>query len=72
MIFNKRTPTVLSFKIDGKQLDIVKEYRYLGINICCSGSFVPAIRELVSSASRGLYKIMSCLRNQNYEPKLLG
>ena len=47
MIFNKRTPTVFSFKIDGKQLDIAKEYMYRGINICCSGSFVPAI----SSAS---------------------
>ena len=50
MIFNKRTSTDLSFKIDGKQLDIVKEYMYLDIDMCCSGSFVPAIRELVSSA----------------------
>ena len=30
MIFNNRTPTDLSFKIDGKQLDIANKYRYLG------------------------------------------
>ena len=57
MIFNKKISNNTSYQFRGEQLEIVKYYTYLGITICCNGSFLPAIKELTMLANRGRYTI---------------
>ena len=69
MIFNKNKFTC-EFKYQGKNLDIVHEYTYLGLKISKSGSFKPAILELSRKAQKAYFHIKSMFRKVKASPKL--
>ena len=55
MIFNKSgRKSKEKFFVEGKELEIVQTYTYLGIDISASGSFTQAIKELSSKAKKAM------------------
>ena len=58
MIFNKAGKLIPhQFIYDGKPLECVKSYKYLGIHFCASGSFALAQSELYKKALKALFKL---------------
>ncbi len=63
MVFNKNSTEGLRFTVGGDPLEIVKQYKYLGIIISKSGSFSQAICQLSNKAlkcSFAMRKYLSC------------
>ena len=64
VIFNKnfgRTTKNLHFEIDNKKIEIANSYRYLGVDISNTGSFLNATDSLYKKGLRALYSIYSTL-----------
>ena len=58
MVFNKAGKLIThQFMYDGKPLECVKSYKYLGIHFSVSGSFALAQSELYNKALKALYKL---------------
>ena len=77
MIFNKRGLKLdkkFYFFLDGKTLEIVSEYQYLGIKLRPSGSLQLAVNELHDKAMRAWFDISSTVyKNIRMEPnKIFG
>ena len=59
LIFSSgRTPKNLRFLYDGKQLDIVDKFNYLGITFTKSGSFLNAKKDRVSKGTQAMYSVL--------------
>ena len=71
IIFNKSKTTNLEFNINGKLLEIVNSYQYLGIKINRSGSFIPTIKDLSDKACRAYFAMSNSFSNMNLNPKLV-
>ena len=65
MIFGTNKPENFYFSIDGKPLEIVKEYKYmyLGVIISSSGSFLSARKSLASQANKAMYLLYNRIFN---------
>ncbi len=50
LIFNKKKISCDSFHVNGQSLDIVRSYKYLGVEISSSGSFHTGINDLSNKA----------------------
>ena len=60
LIFNKAGKLYnYEFKYNGKTLENVREYKYLGVIFCISGSFSVASSELYKKALKGIFKLKS-------------
>ena len=66
LIFSSgRTPKNLRFLYDGKQLDIVDKFNYLGITFTKSGSFLNAKKDRVSKGTQAMYSVLKKGRLNN-------
>ena len=60
LIFNKAGKLYnYEFKYNGETLENVREYKYLGVIFCISGSFSVASSELYKKALKGIFKLKS-------------
>ena len=58
IIFSHRRPsTNIKFYFKGEEIEIVNEYKYLGIYLSRSGSFLQAKRHLVDQANNALFAL---------------
>lgn len=62
VIFSKGRQRFCNFRFKDEQLEIVQEYKYLGVYFCKSGSFKKSKEHIAAQASRAMY---SLLRNCN-------
>jgi len=70
MIFSKgRLPTNIHFKNGDKELEIVKDFLYLGIKFSRSGSFSNAKKELVNRGTKAMYEVLKRGRLHNLSIK---
>ena len=59
MIFSKgRLPTNVNFKYGDKELEIVKDFLYLGIKFSRSGWFSNAEKELLNRGTKAMYEVL--------------
>ena len=66
VIFSNRPPSVnTKFYFKGQEIEIVKEYKYLGIYLSRSGSFLQAKRHLVDQANNALFALQRKIRILN-------
>ena len=66
VIFSNRSPSVnTKFYFKGQEIEIVKEYKYLGIYLSRSGSFLQAKRHLVDQANNALFALQRKVRILN-------
>ncbi|MCG8110258.1 MAG: reverse transcriptase family protein, partial [Candidatus Thiodiazotropha taylori] len=65
IISQGRTPRNLHFHLDGTELDIVKEYKYLGIYLSSSGSFQTAKKYIAEQGNKALFSMIKKCRNLN-------
>ena len=70
MIFNKHKYEDCNFQIDGRELENVQTYNYLGIKVSSSGSFITAIKELTNKAKRAYFAMKSSFIDSKISPKL--
>lgn len=68
MIFNCNKYHDMTFKINGKTLQVVKSYNYLGVQITSSGLFTSAIKELSAKANRAYLSIANIFRDNPKMP----
>jgi hypothetical protein len=47
----------LIFKLQGKNIEVVDTYSYLGLIFKCNGNFLEAKRKLVDQAQKALYSL---------------
>jgi hypothetical protein len=55
MFFGSNKPDYVPFPLDGKPLELVKEYKYLGVVFSSSGSFLSARKSLASQANKAMH-----------------
>ena len=66
MIFSKgRLPRNLKFYFKTEEIEIVNEYKYLGILLAHSGSFLNAKKFIVDQANSALFSLQRKIRNLN-------
>ena len=66
MIFCRgRMPNNLNFFINGYKIEIVKEYKYLGIFFSRSGSFLATRKHLKEQATKAMYGVIKKSRQNN-------
>ena len=70
MIFHKHKYEDCNFQIDGRELENVLTYNYLGIKVSSSGSFITAIKELTNKAKRAYFAMKSSFIDSKISPKL--
>lgn len=63
MIFSKGRVGNHSFMINGVQLEVVTEYKYLGILFNRSGSFLTAKKYIANQASRAMFNLLKKARS---------
>ena len=65
IIFGARNPGRYVFKINGKQIECVKEYKYLGTYFSSSGSFLKCRKHIVEQANKAMYLLFRRINNLN-------
>jgi hypothetical protein len=66
IIFNKAGKHIPGdFTVDGRKLEIVKEYKYLGLLLTTSGSFSAAKEQLYQKSLKAYFKLCRLLQNLN-------
>ena len=66
MVFNKGGKLLKDqFTIDGKNLDIVRSYTYLGIDIPASGSFNPGMAQMNNKAKKAMMPLYTTIMQFN-------
>ena len=66
MIFSKgRLPKNVRFHFKNEEIEIVNEYKYLGIFLARSGSFLNAKKHIVNQANNALFSLQRKIRNLN-------
>ncbi len=68
MIFNKNSTSGFIFYVEQDSLEIVNEYKYLGVLITRSGSFSKAIAQLSSKGLKSCFAIKKYLSTAGYIP----
>lgn len=63
MVFGKRKTSDLEFNINNSPLEIVQEYKYLGVLFSSSGNFKRAREELRAQASKAMYTLYLRINN---------
>lgn len=63
MVFSKGRAGNYSFMINDVQLEVVTEYKYLGILFNRSGSFLAAKKYIASQASRAMFSLLKKARS---------
>ena len=64
MVFSKgRLPQHLKFYFKNEEIEIVNEYKYLGIFLSRSGSFLKAKKYIVDQANNTLFSLQRKIRN---------
>jgi hypothetical protein len=63
MIFGTNKPSNYHFSLGGKELEIVKQYKYLGVTFTSSGSFLEARKNIVSQANKAMHLLFTRLHN---------
>ena len=58
----KIRPDKYNFVYDNRKIEIVKTYKYLGLEFSSSGSFKPSLEQLKSQASRAMFALISKAR----------
>ncbi len=72
VVFNKPSFKKKSLPYNEQDIEVVKEYTYLGIKISNSGSFTKAIKALHNSALRAYFSIKSiCYQNAYCKPRTM-
>lgn len=66
VIFGRgRLPTKFKFIFQQSEIEITNEYKYLGINLGRSGSFIAAKKHLAEQANKALFSLLKKIRNLN-------
>ena len=65
IIFGSRQNRNFSFKIDNTFLEIVNSYKYLGVFLAKSGSFLTAKKHLAQQARKAMHLLYSRINNLN-------
>ncbi len=64
VVFNRgRSLLNYNFQFDGKDIEIVDEYKYLGITFNCNGRFRSGQLHLVEQAKKAMYSVIGTSRN---------
>jgi hypothetical protein len=66
-----RTPQNLSFKYNGSEIEVVKNFNYLGIIFSKTGNFNLAKKRLVDKAVVSMYEVLKLGRKHNLSIKCL-
>ena len=66
-----RTPQNLSFKYNGSEIEVVKNFNYLGIIFSKTGNFNLAKKRLVDKAVVSMYAVLKLGRKHNLSIKCL-
>ena len=68
MIFNSKSNNYGPFTIDGESLEIVKDYKYLGIILSRSTSFELGVSSLYNKSAKATYMMNKTLWSANFIP----
>ena len=64
VVFNRgRSHVNYNFQFNGKSIEIVDQYKYLGITFNCNGRFRSGQLQLVEQAKRAMYSVIGTSRN---------
>ena len=63
IIFGTRGLSNLLFKIGDEQVEIVKSYKYLGVLLSQSGSFLSARKHVVQQAKKAMHLLFTRINN---------
>lgn len=63
VVFSKGRPGSYSFKLNNYNLEVVREYKYLGILFSRSGSFFVAKKHLANQAEKAMYGLIKKARS---------
>ena len=60
VIFSQGKPQIANhnFKIGDKSIEVVKNFKYLGVTFECNGSFVNNINELKKQGNRAIFSVI--------------
>lgn len=58
-----RRKSNLSFTFNGKEIEIVKEYKYLGILLGQSGSLLTAKKYIAEQGSKAMFSLLRKIKN---------
>ena len=72
MIFNASGKVLQGFKFvyDSRELELVQDYTYLGIDISASGSFSKAISSLTDKANKAMHPLIDTIKKFNLGVKM--
>jgi hypothetical protein len=60
-----------TFYIDGGAIETMGSYRYLGVEVSCSGRWTPAVQALSTAGRRATHALSQrCTETQLYDPGL--
>ena len=67
VIFSQGKPQIANhnFKIGDKSIEVVKNFKYLGVTFACNGSFVNNINELKKQGNRAIFSVIKKSRKGN-------
>ena len=65
LIFGARKTNKFSFFINNNNIDIVKEFKYLGIYFSSSGSFLKCRKHVIEQANKALFQLFYKINNLN-------
>ena len=57
VVFGTNKPSKYSFSINGQTIEVVKEYKYLGIMFNASGRFISCMKNLVARANKAMHQL---------------
>lgn len=61
------------FLFEGREVEITDSYRYLGVDVCCTGSWDRAVRSLSAAGLRACHALRQrCSEIRLYDPRLRG
>ena len=62
-----------AFRFEGREVEIVDSYRYLGVDVCCTGSWDRAVQSLSAAGLRACHALRQrCAEIRLYDPRLRG
>ena len=67
MIFSQGKPQIdnHNFKIGDSTIEVVKDFKYLGVTFTCNGSFVNNIKDLKKQGNRAIFSLIKKARKGN-------
>ncbi len=74
VLFNsrRRSSNVIHILLNGSEIQVVKEYKYLGLLLSANGSLKPGINTLAAQANKALFSLMNSAARLKYpSPRIL-